>query len=42
MRVKALLLENIHPEATRILTERGFEVETRHGALGEAELIEAL
>jgi len=42
VRVKALLLENIHPEATRILTERGFEVETRHGALGEAELIEAL
>jgi len=40
--VKALLLENIHPEAVRTLTERGFEVATRSGALGEDELIEAL
>ncbi|MGO4955792.1 phosphoglycerate dehydrogenase [Luteococcus sp. Sow4_B9] len=40
--MKALLLENIHSEATRILTEAGLEVETRPGALGEDELIEAL
>lgn len=36
------MLENIHPEAVRILTERGFEVETRAGALAEDELVEAL
>ena len=41
-RVKALLLESIHPEAVRILSERGIEVETRAGALGEDDLIEAL
>lgn len=40
--MKALLLENIHSEATRILCEAGVEVETRSGALGEDELIEAL
>lgn len=40
--VKALLLENIHPEATRLLVDAGYEVENRRGALGEAELIEAL
>lgn len=40
--MKALLLENIHSEATRILSEAGVEVETRPGALGEDELIEAL
>ena len=40
--MKALLLENIHPEATRILTEAGYEVENRRGALGETELIDAL
>lgn len=40
--MKALLLENIHPEATRILRERGYEVENRSHALGEDELIEAL
>ncbi|WP_420175364.1 phosphoglycerate dehydrogenase [Luteococcus sp. OSA5] len=40
--MKALLLENIHSEATRILTEAGIEVETRPGALGEDELIEAM
>ncbi len=40
--MKALLLENIHPEAVRVLTERGIEVETVHGALDEAELITAL
>ena len=40
--MKALLLENIHPEGVRILTEAGVEVETRKGALDEAELIDAL
>ncbi len=40
--MKALLLENIHPEATRILSEAGYEVENRRGALNEAELIDAL
>jgi D-3-phosphoglycerate dehydrogenase len=40
--MKALLLENIHPEALRLLTERNIEVETRKGALDEAELIAAV
>ena len=33
--MKALLLENIHPEGIRLLTERGIEVETVKGALDE-------
>jgi D-3-phosphoglycerate dehydrogenase len=40
--VKALLLENVHPLAETILATAGIEVETRSGALDEAELIEAL
>ena len=40
--MKALLLENIHPQGVRLLTERGIEVETVKGALDEAELIAAL
>jgi D-3-phosphoglycerate dehydrogenase / 2-oxoglutarate reductase len=40
--VKALLLENIHPEGVRLLTESGIAVETAMGALDEPELIEAL
>jgi D-3-phosphoglycerate dehydrogenase / 2-oxoglutarate reductase len=40
--MKALLLENIHPEAERLLTERGIEVATLPGALDESELLEAL
>ena len=40
--MKALLLENIHPEATRLLADAGYEVENRRGALGEDDLIEAL
>ena len=36
--MKALLLENIHPEGIRLLRERGIEVETVKGALDEAEL----
>lgn len=40
--MKALLLENVHPLATTILTEAGIEVDHRPGALDEAELVEAL
>jgi D-3-phosphoglycerate dehydrogenase / 2-oxoglutarate reductase len=40
--VKALLLENLHPLAVRILTDVGMEVETRVGALDEDELVAAL
>ena len=40
--MKALLLENIHPEGVRLLTERGIDVELVKGALDEAELISAL
>ena len=40
--MKALLLENIHPEAERLLSERGIEVSTVKGALDEAELVAAL
>jgi D-3-phosphoglycerate dehydrogenase / 2-oxoglutarate reductase len=37
---RALLLENIHPDATARLTKAGFQVETVTHALGEDELIE--
>lgn len=40
--MRALLLENVHPEATRILTEAGFEVQNRKGALEPDELARAL
>ncbi len=40
--MKALLLENIHFEAVRALEGRGYQVELRSGALGEAELADAL
>jgi D-3-phosphoglycerate dehydrogenase len=40
--MKALLLENIHPEAVRLLTERGIEVSTLRSALDEDELRAAL
>lgn len=40
--MKTLLLENIHPEGVRVLTQRGLEVETRSSALAEDDLIEAL
>ncbi len=40
--MRALLLENIHPDATALLTKAGYEVETRKGALSEDELTEAL
>lgn len=40
--MKALLLENIHPEATRVLTQRGYDVTTRVESLAEDDLIDAL
>jgi D-3-phosphoglycerate dehydrogenase len=40
--LKALLLENIHPQGRQILESTGFEVVTRSGALDEAELAAAL
>jgi len=40
--VKALLLENIHHEAVRLLDDAGLEVTERRSALGEAELAAAL
>ena len=40
--MKALLLENIHPDGVRLLTERGITVESVPGALDEGELIAAL
>ncbi|MCK5928615.1 MAG: phosphoglycerate dehydrogenase, partial [Nocardioides sp.] len=40
--MKALLLENIHPLAVEVLTDRGFEVELLPGSLSEAELLEKL
>ncbi|GAA2233982.1 phosphoglycerate dehydrogenase [Rarobacter faecitabidus] len=39
---KALLLENLHPDAAKILASRGIEVVTRTGALDEDELIDSL
>jgi D-3-phosphoglycerate dehydrogenase len=39
---RALLLENIHPDATARLTKAGYEVRTIPRALAEEELIEAL
>lgn len=40
--LRALLLENLHPLATEILTAHGIEVINRTGALDEQELIDAL
>jgi D-3-phosphoglycerate dehydrogenase len=40
--MRALLVENIHPDASARLAKEGYEVETRSRALGEDELIEAL
>ena len=39
---RALLLENIHPDASARLAKAGFQVETLPRALGEAELAEAV
>ena len=40
--LKALLVENIHPDASARLAKEGYDVETLPRALGEDELIEAL
>ncbi|MFV0427950.1 MAG: phosphoglycerate dehydrogenase, partial [Arachnia sp.] len=40
--MKALLLENIHAEASRILADRGWQVDARAEALSGEALIEAL
>src|ERR1700722_16774799 len=40
--LKALLVENIHPDATARLAKEGYEVSPLTPALGEDELIEAL
>jgi D-3-phosphoglycerate dehydrogenase len=40
--VKALLVENVHPLAVHILTDGGYDVTTRPGALAPAELEDAL
>ena len=40
--MKALLLENIHPDAVDLLRRQAIEVEVRPGALDERELIDAL
>jgi D-3-phosphoglycerate dehydrogenase / 2-oxoglutarate reductase len=40
--VKALLLENIHPDAVRLLEDAGLEIVQQRSALGEAELAAAL
>ena len=39
---RALLLENIDPVAVDLLTAAGYEVESRRGALDEADLVAAL
>jgi D-3-phosphoglycerate dehydrogenase / 2-oxoglutarate reductase len=40
--VKALLLENVHPEAVRLLEDAGLEVVKQRSALGEADLAASL
>jgi D-3-phosphoglycerate dehydrogenase len=37
-RIKVLLLENIHPSATQLMTQDGLTVEVQSAALGESEL----
>lgn len=41
-RIKILLLENVHPDAAKMLKAEGFSVETVKGALDEEELIEKI
>ncbi|HJY96832.1 MAG TPA: NAD(P)-dependent oxidoreductase, partial [Streptosporangiaceae bacterium] len=42
MTTRALLVENIHPDASARLAKEGYEVSTLPRALGEDELIDAL
>ena len=39
---RALLLENIHPDASARLAKEGYQVDTLPRALGEDQLIEAI
>ncbi len=41
-RIKAVLLENIHPAGVELLKSEGFQVETHNGAFDEAKLIKSL
>lgn len=41
-RINVLLLENIHPDAVRLMKEEGYNVEVYHAALDEDELIEKI
>ena len=41
-KIKALLLENLHPDAKSIFSNEGYQVETLKGALDEDELIEKI
>lgn len=41
-RIRALLLENVHPEAKKMFKEEGYKVETEKGAMDEEELIERI
>ena len=40
--IRVLLLENIHPDATAILSKAGYQVDTEDRALGEEELVSRL
>ena len=42
MTTKALLLENIHPDASARLAKEGYQVDTLTRALGDDELIAAI
>lgn len=41
-RIQVLLLENIHPKATEIFKQEGYNIETIKGALDEDELVEKI
>ncbi len=41
-RIRALLLENVHPDAKRMFKEEGYKVEIEKGAMDEDELIERI
>ncbi len=41
-RIKVLLLENIHPNATQLFNTEGYQIETISGALSEDELCEQI
>lgn len=41
-RIKVLLLENIHPSATQLMSQDGLSVEVQSAALGEKELCEKI